>query len=616
MTESNRTPLMESNNTRVHYISVIQGNRPHRSDASSQERVRKSNDSNIITLPRTKSDRNTTISDYIKFGLLNVRSLNKKVDDILELQRDHTIGIMCLTETWHDPNSVCVGRLRGAGFTVIEKARPRTRKDSIKTNHGGVMIASAPGLRLSEVNLGATPSSFEFVCARVIRKVSVLVLVIYRPGSASVTQHFLDEMGDLLDRASTHNEAVLVTGDLNVRLDRPEEPFSQNLHQLFQSYGLSNHVTCATHREGGWLDVVASRQANSDVCVEVTNTGFSDHYLLTWGTPFSRPPPVYKNITIRTWGSADGAALKSKIVNSPLCQPSFWQDLDVDDLADMYANELTRIADEVAPVKTVRVMDRPSDVWFDDDCREAKIQLRKLERTLKKTSKYSSEWSMLNENIISHRKYYRRLRRSRQREYWRDKISNESDTPSKMWKSVEIIMGKGKVITSDSVEVTADKFLDFFQSKVHTIRQATKTAPSPYYSIADPDCELQYFEAVSLEQVTSAVLSLPNKQCCSDPIPTKLLKELINSLAPFLTLLFNRSLITGVVPRSFISAYVTLLLKRSQTSTPQTSGYIDRSQTSPFFPSYWNVWKGSNRWCGTKSRIPYAEKKLFYIFEE
>jgi len=59
------------------------------------------------------------------------------------------------------------------------------------------------------------------------------------------------------------------------------------------------------------------------------------------------------------------------------------------------------------------------------------------------------------------------------------------------------------------------------------------------------------------------VLSLPNKQCLSDPLPTWLLQANVDILSPFLCQLFNRCLEHGIVPSSFKSGYVTPLLKKA-----------------------------------------------------
>ena len=62
--------------------------------------------------------------------------------------------------------------------------------------------------------------------------------------------------------------------------------------------------------------------------------------------------------------------------------------------------------------------------------------------------------------------------------------------------------------------------------------------------------------------VVAAVRLLPDKQSMSDALPTRLLKDRTEVLAPFLVELFNRSMQHGFVPTMFKSAYITPLLKK------------------------------------------------------
>ena len=55
----------------------------------------------------------------------------------------------------------------------------------------------------------------------------------------------------------------------------------------------------------------------------------------------------------------------------------------------------------------------------------------------------------------------------------------------------------------------------------------------------------------------------PNKTCQLDPVPTWPVKEMRELLAPFIILLFNRSLVTGCFPSEFKHAIVRPLLEKS-----------------------------------------------------
>ena len=57
---------------------------------------------------------------------------------------------------------------------------------------------------------------------------------------------------------------------------------------------------------------------------------------------------------------------------------------------------------------------------------------------------------------------------------------------------------------------------------------------------------MRQFRQVSIEETTRCVTNTLSKSCELDPIPTDLLKDVINELAPILTDLINTSLQQGI----------------------------------------------------------------------
>jgi len=94
------------------------------------------------------------------------------------------------------------------------------------------------------------------------------------------------------------------------------------------------------------------------------------------------------------------------------------------------------------------------------------------------------------------------------------------------------------------------------------VRAETDGAPPPQYTTAPPDCALRALEQLTTDDLVAAVRQLPDTQSVTDPIPTRLLKEHVDVLSPFLTALFNRSLSLGVVPSGFKAAYIMPRLKK------------------------------------------------------
>ena len=161
----------------------------------------------------------------VVFGCINIRSLANKVDDLLEVRSDQSIDVLFLTETWHDADSVCLRQLAAHGYQHAHRPRPRLREDSMLTNHGGVAVIAAPGVRLSTLDLGIRPQTFELICVRVgVGSSSCIAATVYLPGSEDVTAVFLDEMSDVLDRLATFVEQVYIVGDANVHFEKPTMP--------------------------------------------------------------------------------------------------------------------------------------------------------------------------------------------------------------------------------------------------------------------------------------------------------------------------------------------------------------------------------------------------------
>ena len=77
-----------------------------------------------------------------------------------------------------------------------------------------------------------------------------------------------------------------------------------------------------------------------------------------------------------------------------------------------------------------------------------------------------------------------------------------------------------------------------------------------------------------------AIHRLPDKCCAIDPIPASFLKTASETIAPFLSELFNRSLLSGYVPASFKAAYITPLLKKPDLDSSDAKSYRPISNLS------------------------------------
>jgi len=121
--------------------------------------------------------------------------------------------------------------------------------------------------------------------------------------------------------------------------------------------------------------------------------------------------------------------------------------------------------------------------------------------------------------------------------------------------------------------------LIFFSKKVSDIRAATDGSPPPDIRTS-PTTPMSVFQPVTEAHVRRVIMKSPSKSSSLDPIPTYLLKEVVDSLLPYITALVNASLQQGHLPTSQKRAIVTPLLKKPGADTADMGNYRPVSNLS------------------------------------
>ena len=86
-------------------------------------------------------------------------------------------------------------------------------------------------------------------------------------------------------------------------------------------------------------------------------------------------------------------------------------------------------------------------------------------------------------------------------------------------------------------------------------------------------CVIDQFAVCSEEKVRRIITNSPTKSCDLDPIPTFILKEMLDVLLPFITLLCNTSLQEGNLPVTQRHALVTPILKHGNLDHSNLKNY-------------------------------------------
>jgi len=126
---------------------------------------------------------------------------------------------------------------------------------------------------------------------------------------------------------------------------------------------------------------------------------------------------------------------------------------------------------------------RPSDPWFDQECRDAKRRVRRLERASSRANRAATadpvsakvaEAAAADTAWTTERRAYRDLLHQKRETFWQMKIESERATPRRLWQSIDFLMDHGQVPLSTSID--APKLRRYFHEMIVGIRASTAHA--------------------------------------------------------------------------------------------------------------------------------------------
>lgn len=211
-------------------------------------------------------------------ALVNARSVNKlfKRNDraLINLILNNDLDVLLITETWLPLSSVTNGdfrRILPLGYEFLNDPRTFSRG-------GGVAIVFSPAFTVRHVYFNLT-FRFEYVAASLRRHEAdepILILNIYRPPAATHNE-FFNELRTLFSQAFSSFRLVIIGGDFNIWVDRPDLRVPREFQTLLEEFGLVQRVSGPTHGGGHTLDLVMARPNVTITGLSVQTNGFSDH---------------------------------------------------------------------------------------------------------------------------------------------------------------------------------------------------------------------------------------------------------------------------------------------------------------------------------------------------
>lgn len=502
------------------------------------------------------------------------------MEHLLEMDCD----ICFVQETFlREGDKAKLGEIKDYGWNILSD--PRKHRSG-----GGIAMLFRNTFQLKGNSKVTKYKSFQVMESLLVADKEMVRLVnIYRPPytkKARFTEcDFLEEFDDYAKTLVSKPGEPIIAGDFNFHIERPADHYPKKFMDLLSQYQLQQHVPVVpTHDQGGTLDLVITKQEYGsrigpfDICHSRTT---SDHALVLFDVNLNVNPPdndeKFRNY--RNFKSIDLDIFKEDLRCSDLV--NFSDSLSLDEAVSLYDTVLNSIMDKHCPVIKKRLKKKPAP-WIDLELRILRRKRRAAERAWRQGKGDRLEYIRLREE-------FQKLEFVKRCTHHRESLRASSGDSKTLYKKLNRLLGNEtqdlpKHIDSEKL---SEDFKDFFADKVNMIRDNIIVEGSDITDKDDKDpidcslnCKMDSFSAISVKDVKDLVSKMSNKFCCLDPIPTFLLKNCVDEMAPILCHIINLSVTTGHFPTYMKKAVIKPTLKKDNADADILSNYRPISNLS------------------------------------
>jgi hypothetical protein len=496
-------------------------------------------------------------SKQFKAAHINAESLRGHLDEVSEIFKPQQFDVVTISESWLKP-SIRSSEVTLPGYQLF-------RTDRINKNCGGVAAYVKEGMKAKL--LYSTPSEYsarpEFMFIEILLSGSdaLLLCVCYRPPKVG----HLTDLEDVLLQLMPNYCHVLIMGDFNTDLTKPDKCECKQLTTMFESCGLSILPLQPTHHTADsatLLDlIIVSDKSDITKYGQLPVPAISRHDLIYCVVSVKVPKPKVKYITYRDFKNMDEIAFLTDINQVP------WHNIfdltSVDDMVNMFNTFVSNLYNQHAPIVTKRITKRSPVPWMTKDI----LSLMAHRDYLFRKARKSGDVVTMNSYRQLRNRVKQLLRNSKLR-YTRSLFSNNKQTSSAMWRKLKSL-GFGKQQNSIAIPVPINDlntfFTSFFQSSnnkyVEDYRHHLLQTP------VNTNIVRFYFKPVISSDVLKAIRRIQSNATGSDNIPISLVKKILFAVLPIVTLIYNTSLRSGVFPSQWKSAIICPINK---TPAPKT----------------------------------------------
>ena len=350
----------------------------------------------------------------------------------------------------------------------------------------------------------------------------------------------------------------------NVHVDN--EAKSKPLRNLLESFNLIQHVLSPTHHSGHILDLVASSSDNNLIS---SVTVIPDHHRIEIAVSTLARPFVVAMTAKRNFWNTDNVALRSEIEYVCVDMTTCGKDQQVEELVATYNNNnLTMCLDKHAPWRSVRTRSNIHQAWYDADIADARDRRRKLENLWRRT-----KLEVHRQLYVNSRDECSALIMERKMGYFQERLEYaDNKSMFRILRSLEV--HQMQLPEFNSTKENYDAFSRYVQEKTEKLLNSLHCHTAVDHSVDEIPCfsdSLEVFEPTNTAEIMS-ILANTDKTRTLDPLPTKQLKDNIDSIVPIVTCI-THSLVNAVMPGLLKQAIVRPLLKKPSLDKDTLNNY-------------------------------------------
>lgn len=503
-----------------------------------------------------KTENKWPSKEGLRIGFLNINSVLNKIDQLSSIifNSGQQFHVFCCAES-RLSEKIKNNDISIPGYEPV-------RLDPLLPKQTGLILYISHSItykRLFTYEKYNVESMWIEICLK--RSKSLYVGFIYRNPAELI--NWIDDFNDMMEAVSFTGNEIVMFGDFNMDLLKPNQKWTQTFQNLNLSQ-IINQPTRETSSTSTLIDHIYVTNTKHIIEICSPHTGCSDHFpvCISWLKKGTRIPKFgHKFVTYRSFAKFDKDAFLLDLAYSDIS--NVYQINDVNEAFQFWQNTFIDIYNKHAPFITKRVKHTPKPPWLTKDIDKA-IQIRDAFLKAKKFELFKKQRNVVTSMI-----------RSAKKKYFRNIVSKGHNNSKSIWKAINILTKRNiDKMSSSMTDVSVTDLNSHFANISNSIIKTDKSHLNDLHLLKD-FCRNKNILAdaiipsVTIFDVYYQLTHLKQTNTCGlDNIDGKILKLCAPIITDTLTYLYNICIDKSHFPEILKQAKIIPLYKSGDKTNP------------------------------------------------